>query len=135
MADIYKRPEVAPPADPVLDDLDARAKEVFVTVDTVAATVIREQRVAIRRLRVALAQVQANRDSIVRIANIARDERVAQQCPGSGLPPSTVSEHVPPKTPKGFCSACNQEFFLARASFFTTPAPLWVVPDHAVPTL
>src|SRR5688572_16806087 len=93
MADVYRMPVPSVPSDRDLDRLDAQADLVAgaVAMSAEFRQVVRAQRHVIRALRVKLAKVEAERDSIKAIADIARDERVAADipasCPGVGLPP------------------------------------------------
>ena len=126
MADTYRTPVPRVPADEVLDALDARAQVwlLRVDLDAEARRTLRQQRDAIRQLRIGLAKAKAERDSIAAIAKMASDERVAEQCPGSHMLPSMIEGGQD----MGYCRACNQLLAL-RAD------DKWMVVDHAVPTL
>lgn len=85
MADLYEMPTPKPPSDLELDVLDSSAVGSLLRVDVPPEIrrLIRDQRDAIRRLRIKVAKTEAERDSIKAIADIARDERVVRECPGS----------------------------------------------------
>jgi hypothetical protein len=110
MASTYTMPTPEPPSDHDLDLLDAYAGTwlVRVDVDPEVRRTIRNLRDAVRRLRVKVAKVEAERDSEKAVAAIARDERVAGRCPGVGTPPKRRSDSSSPfDEPIGLCSMCN----------------------------
>lgn len=107
MADVYEMPTPKPPADKTLDALDERACAWLVRVDLPGAArkTIRDQRDAIRTLRVELAKTQANLTSTKAVAAAARDERVAWRCPGSWRAPLARYGDEPRS---GLCPVCDQ---------------------------
>lgn len=107
MADIYRTPAATPPPDEELDKLAETTNEVldnFLNYDPLVTAVIRNQHKAIRRLRIALAQERARRESVEAIAKIRRDEQTAGWCGGSQ---ETVSVILSVGEGKGLCRVCN----------------------------